>query len=103
MIYNIEEFDSRSDMIEFVRSTVGRTDVRPATSDVKSVLIDSYNLVYWQHDDQELFYIDERMEDRTKVHIVCSCGYSSFFLEYGAWEIFASCANCGKEDSVYSG
>ena len=35
--------------------------------------------------------------------VICSCGNAAFTLRYTGYRIIAKCANCGKEDSVYSG
>ena len=35
--------------------------------------------------------------------IVCECGSSTFTLNYGEYELIATCTACGNKESVYSG
>lgn len=101
-IYGIDDFNSREDMVEFVRSAVNNYLVRPSY-DVKEVLIDENGIVYWLHDEESLFNIDGRMYDISDTHVMCRCGSVAFMLSYGNYELFATCTNCGTNDSVYSG
>lgn len=40
---------------------------------------------------------------RAGVGLICRCGCKLFLLRHGSWEIIGVCANCGAEESVYSG
>jgi len=51
----------------------------------------------------KFFTLEIKQEGHPGYEIVCECGSHHFLLNYGEYEIKATCTKCGMTDVVYDG
>jgi hypothetical protein len=85
---------------------------------VKNALIrgQKYDRRLWVNDDPEEFFVRVKSVFNESIgkykdtentnnlpDVICQCGCDAFTLNYGCYRIIATCINCKKYQSVYSG